>query len=177
MFKIGSFKKRQDSALNNIEEICLSTWESLYRYIYYKVQNREEAEDITQETYIKALSYIQKKGTNPDSYIAFFKTVALNIIRDRWRKNKRYGPRVNLELINPSKTAVDDPAENSTQRMLIENALKDLTDEQRRVVELRIISGFSVAETANKMEKTEGAIRVLQYRALKKLAQIIEKDN
>ncbi|NNA37656.1 RNA polymerase sigma factor, partial [Pseudomonas lundensis] len=63
--------------------MCLATWQSLYRFIYYKVQNREEAEDITQETYLKALSYMQKKNNKIEKHISFLKTVALNIIRDK----------------------------------------------------------------------------------------------
>lgn len=57
------FKKAQEGNLKCIEEICANTWEPLYRFIYYRVQNREEAEDITQETYVKAISYCQKGNT------------------------------------------------------------------------------------------------------------------
>lgn len=42
-----------------IEEICSLTWKTVYRFIYFKVQNRQEAEDITQETYVRTLSYLK----------------------------------------------------------------------------------------------------------------------
>ncbi|WFA09013.1 sigma-70 family RNA polymerase sigma factor [Tissierella sp. Yu-01] len=159
-----------------IEDICKNTWEPLYRYIYYRVQNREEAEDITQETYAKSLSYSKLKDIEPDKYIAFFKTVALNIIRDKWRKNKKGGNKVNIEAINPMEIAVDDAIEKANQELFINNALKKLNDDQRQVIELRIIKGYSVSETAKIMGKTEGNIRVLQYRALKNLAEIIDEE-
>ncbi|WP_243120828.1 hypothetical protein [Pelotomaculum sp. FP] len=46
-------QKIREGDFRSIEQICLATWEPLYRFIYFKVQNREEAEDITQETYVK----------------------------------------------------------------------------------------------------------------------------
>jgi len=63
MLKEETLKKAQDGDLKSIEDICSLTWETVYRFVYYKVQNRQEAEDITQETYVKALS-IYKKTTH-----------------------------------------------------------------------------------------------------------------
>lgn len=177
MLETEELKKAQEGDLKSIEEICGATWEPLYRFIYFKVQNREEAEDITQETYVKALSYPRRNKINPDKYIAFLKTIALNVLRDRWRKDKRRGIKVDLELVNPAETAVEDPTEASTQRMLIKNVLDRLSEDQRKVVELRIINGFSVAETARMMNKKEVTIRVLQYRALQTLANILESND
>ncbi|MEW5323650.1 sigma factor [Geobacillus thermoleovorans] len=90
---------KEDSRVNWIEQLCLSTWESVYRLIYFKVQNREEAEDITQETYVRAIPYLQKNRVSPDKQMAFLKTVALNIIRDRWRQHQRRGTTADLEAI------------------------------------------------------------------------------
>lgn len=53
MLNINVYKRAIKGDRDAIEKICLDTWEPLYRFIYYKVQNREEAEDITQETYIR----------------------------------------------------------------------------------------------------------------------------
>lgn len=160
----------------SIEKLCESTWEPLYRFVYFKVQNREEAEDITQETYIKAISYIKKNDVKIDKIISFLKTVSLNVLRDKWRKGKRQGITTNIEDINPVETAVEDPTEDIGQREIIENALKQLNDEQRTVIELRILEGYSVAETAERMDKTESNVRVLQYRALQKLTKILKKE-
>jgi RNA polymerase sigma-70 factor (ECF subfamily) len=177
MFDEEKLKKAQEGDLKAIEEICSSTWGPLYRFIYFKVQNREEAEDIAQETYVRALSHIRKGGCKIDKYIGFLKTVSLNILRDRWRKSKRWGAKVGFETLNPGETAIEDHAESSAQRALIENALNSLSEEQRTVVELRIIKGYSVAETASLMNKKEGTIRVIQYRALKELASILKNND
>lgn len=172
-----NLKKKKDSDFKGAEELFTSTWEPLYRFIYFKVQNREEAEDVTQETYVKALAYLEKHNTQIDKHIGFLKTVALNVLRDRWRKNKRQGVNVNIDLINPKEQALEDPTENSAQRMFIEEALNKLKEEQRMVIELRIIKGYSVAETAELMNKKEVTIRVMQYRALQALSKILKGND
>lgn len=158
----------------SIEELCTSTWEPLYRFIYYKVQNRQEAEDITQETYMKALTYIQKNNIKIDKHIGFLKAVSLNVLRDKWRKSKRQGKIIDIEAINPEEAAVEDSTEVSAQHDEVQAALNSLKEEYRTVVELRILQGYSVEETAKIMNKQEGAVRVLQYRALQKLAAILK---
>lgn len=160
----------------SIEELCDTTWEPLYRFVYYKVQNREEAEDITQETYIKAISYMQKNNVKIDKFISFLKTVSLNVLRDKWRKGKRQGTSIDIDNINPEEAAVEDHAEMMVEREVIQNALKQLNEGQRTVINLRILSGYSVTETAKKMNKTESNVRVLQYRALQNLAKILKSE-
>ncbi|MDF2841461.1 MAG: putative sigma factor [Clostridia bacterium] len=160
-----------------IEEICSSTWEPLYRFIYYKVQNREEAEDITQETYVKAISYFQKNNIKIEAYIAYLKVVSLNVLRDRWRKSKLKGNVVDIDAINPAEISVEDSTEKSAQKDMLQNALSSVKEEYRTVVELRILKGYSVAETSKIMNKKEGAIRVLQHRALKEIAEILKKND
>lgn len=59
---------------------------------------------------------------------------------------------------------------------LIQNALKLLNEEQHTVIDLRILKGYSVADTAKKMDKTEINVRVLQYRALQNLTKILKND-
>jgi len=169
----GELTKAAGGDQYSIEQVCLKTWEPLYRYIYFKVQNREEAEDITQETFVRALSYWKKEKLDLDKWPGFLKTIALNILRDRWRQKKRRGIALDFEKVNPSQLVSDDEQNSVTMRLQIENALAKLSAEQRRILELRIIQGYSVAETAGLVGKTEGAVRTAQYRALKALAQIL----
>lgn len=173
MPKEKTVERGVENELKSLEEVCSSTWEPLYRFIYYKVQNREEAEEITQETYVKALSRFGKTNVKPDNYLGFLKTVSLNILRDRWRRRKRRGVHMNLEKITLEELALG-PEESYARREIIENALKKLSEEQRKVIELRIIKGYSVVEAGKIMNKKDGTIRVLQYRALKALTKILK---
>jgi RNA polymerase sigma-70 factor (ECF subfamily) len=167
-------KANRQNDKKSIEEIYSQTWETLYRYVYFRVQNRQEAEDITQEAYVKVLSKWGQKTSRPDHPMEYLKATALNIIRDRWRKTKRKGAEINLEAVKSPETAVESPAEAATLRVMIEDALKRLSEDQRRVIELRIIKGFSVSRTADMMDKKESTVRVIQYRALQALADILE---
>ncbi|MEN6463089.1 MAG: sigma factor, partial [Syntrophomonas sp.] len=83
---VNEFNDANKGDLPFIEQICSATWEPLYRFIYFKVQNREEAEDITQETYVKTLTYLQDHKNPGENPLGFLKTVAMNILRDRWRQ-------------------------------------------------------------------------------------------
>ncbi|HPD00098.1 MAG TPA: sigma-70 family RNA polymerase sigma factor [Acetivibrio sp.] len=174
MFQEEKLQKAHDGDLKAIEEICSLTWEPVYRFVYYKVQNRQEAEDITQEAYVKAFTYLQRNDVKIEKFIGFLKTTALNILRDKWRKKKRLGSKVNYDEISPAETAVDDATEASTQRTVIQDAMNKLNGEQRTVIELRILKGYSTYETAKIMNKKEVTVRVLQYRALKNLAAILK---
>lgn len=177
MFEEENLRKAREGDLQSVEDICSATWKSIYRFIYYKVQNREEAEDITQETYVKALSHIAGADVAPEKYIGFLKTVSLNILRDKWRKRKRREQNVSFDAVSPEDLSSEDHAEASAQRELIRNAINALNEEQRTVVELRIMKGYSAAETARIMNKKEGTVRVIQYRALQALAAILENSD
>jgi len=96
--------------------------------VYYKVQNRQEAEDITQETYVKALSHLQKKRHTNRTIYRILKNRCAKYPTDRWRKRKRRGTSVNIEAISPEETAAEDTAEISAQRELIRKALGSLSE-------------------------------------------------
>lgn len=126
---------------------------------------------------ILRLFHIYKNNIKVDKFIGFLKTISLNILRDKWRKSKRQGSIVNFDNINPESASVEDCTEDMAQREVIQNALKLLNEEQRTVIELRILKGFSVEDTARQMNKKEGNIRVLQYRALQNLTKILKDEH
>lgn len=163
--------------LKSIEQLCLATWEPLYRFIYYRVQNREEAEDITQETYLRGLPYLQENKVPSQNFPGFMRNVALNVLRDRWRQKKRRGTPVNFEEADLTAAAEMDCQNDVARRLQVENALAGLGKDQREVLDLRIIKGYTVAETARLLGKTEAAVRTSQYRALQVLARLLDDND
>lgn len=157
-----------------IEAICIDTWKDLYRFIYYKVQNREEAQDITQETYTRAISYFERHMESIDDYGSYLRAISMNIIRDQWRRKKRRGSNINIDEINPKDFAEIDFTDLVNEQTIIDEAMEQLTLEQQKVIKLRIIKGYSVAETAKIMRRKESTVRVIQFRAIQALAKIIE---
>lgn len=176
MLDIEKLKKAKAGDLQAIEQLCLATWEPLYRFVYFKVQNREETEDITQETYLKTLTYWRDHQGFPDNLPGFMKTIALNIIRDRWRQKKRRGIPVSFLEINSGETAAADQQNDVAQRLLVESALAKLSEDHRIILDLRIVKGYSSAETAKFVGKTEAAVRTAQHRALQALAALLDGD-
>ncbi len=167
------FKRAGEGDLKAIETIYSETWAKVYRFVYFKVQNRQEAEDITQEAYVKAFVRQQSGDVCIEDYISYLKTVSMNLLRDKWRKSKLRAGDHSLDASDRELAAVEDQTEASVTQTVISDALQRISDDQRKVVVLRIIKGYSVAETATIMGKGEGAVRALQYRALCALAGIL----
>lgn len=146
-----------------------STWLQVYRFAYARVQNREEAEDLTQETYSKLLSRGQSGPPSPQLLF----TTTLNLIRDRWRRRQSRGVTLPLEealLTGP------DQAEEAVSRALIQSLMDQLPPEYQTVLRLHIVQGYSRAETARQMAKSEAAVRGLLYRALKSLRELMRQQ-
>ncbi|HEY3315945.1 MAG TPA: sigma-70 family RNA polymerase sigma factor [Bacillota bacterium] len=148
-------------------------WRELYRYVYRRVQNREEAEDITQEAYSRAFA----RGTGEPPSRWYLQTVALNVIRDRWRRRRTCGQEVPLEQVWLERlggAGGDDP-EGAVERAWMEGLLNRLPKEQQTVIRLRIVEGYSRVETAGRLGISEDAVRDLQYRAVQTLRRLIRE--
>lgn len=133
-------------------------WPDLYRYVYHHVQNRQEAEDLAQETFSRLLARHVDAEPPTRQYLY---TTAHNLIRDRWRRRHRSGLAVPLE-----EALLDRAADDETMQIWLRELLDQLPEEYRTVLELRVIAGYSRAETAQRLGKTEDAVRSMQYRAL-----------
>lgn len=162
---------RSPQSRHALLEWCDRTWPQLYRFVYARVQNREEAEDLTQETYLRVLR--QRDPSHDPPSLPYLHTVALNLIRDRWRRIRARGARVPLE---ESLLLTDDGGDATVDRLWLETLIDELPDDYRQVIRLRIIAGLSRAETARRMDRSEAAIRGLQYRALQALRDRIRGD-
>ncbi len=153
-------------------------WQQLYRYVYARVQNREEAEDLTQEAYSRALAGSAKDGLGDGTPSRWYlQTVALNLIRDRWRRHRAHGVEVPLEESLLQRPDDADEADGAVFRAWVKELMARLPEEQRTVLELRMIDGRSRAETARLMRKTEDAVRGLQYRALQALRSLMRQQS
>lgn len=154
----------------NLNEQSMETWyqqtvTKLYSFTYALLQNREEAEDITQEAYFRCL---RKDTKNYPSY-PYLKKVARNLIYDRYRHWQKGGIRIEDHF--PSEDALATE-ENLVTRALVQELMNQMPEQYREVLELRIIEGYSRKETAERLGRSEDAIRGLQYRALQTLRDL-----
>ena len=150
----------------------------VYRYIYYRVGSTHVAEDLTSETFLRALRRIGSFTWQGRDVGAWFVTIARNLIADHY-KSSRY----RLELSSDDVTAVSESRhtaespENAVlegmQNKVLLLAVKQLGPEQQECIVLRFLQGLSVAETAQAMGKNDGAIKALQYRAIRSLGRLL----
>jgi RNA polymerase sigma-70 factor (ECF subfamily) len=148
----------------------------IYRYIYTRVKDREVTNDLTQSVFLKvytALPNFEEKNHSP---LAYFFTVARNIVIDYWRSKKEVhtGDQTNVLENIPDNT--DNPlevAEAKETRQAVREAIQSLTVDQQEVINLKFMNGLSNREVSRIMERTEEAIRQLQCRAIQSLRQIL----
>ncbi len=152
--------------------------ELVYRYVYYRVGTHALAEDLTSETFLRALRRVSVFTWQGKDFGAWLVTIARNLILDHF-KSSRYRLEVSTpELLDngrweegPERAVLD----SLTNRALFA-AVRALGNEQRECVVLRFLHGLSVAETAEVMGKNAGAVKALQYRAVRSLARLCPAD-
>jgi len=144
----------------------------LYRFIYARVGNHPDAEDLTAQVFVRAVEQLDTER-EPGQIAAWLYRVAHNATADYWRAFYRL-PIIGVDHVAPGWEPADDnrqPVEPDDRAAVRAHALlRRLPDQYRRVLELRFLERMSVAETASAMGITNGNARVLQYRALRRAA-------
>jgi RNA polymerase sigma-70 factor, ECF subfamily len=139
----------------------------IFRYVFYQVNDRMKAEDITQEVFIKSWKSIQTCRGKEDTFAAWLYRIAHNHIVDTFRKNKR---EISLELTDPvGSSNTEAEAEKSLEWQKTVAVLNTLPEPQRQLIILKFMEGAENDEIGDVMGKKQGAIRALQMRALENL--------
>lgn len=153
--------------------------DTVFRFIYFRVGNRQLAEDLTSDTFLRALKRIGSFTWQGRDLGAWLVTIARNLVADHF-KSGRYRLEVTTgDVLDADRE--DRGPEGSPESAVVDHitnvtlltAVKQLNPEQQECIVLRFLQGFSVAETAQAMSKNEGAIKALQYRAVRALARLL----
>ncbi len=152
--------------------------DSVYRFIYYRVNDRALAEDFTSETFLRALRRIGTITYQGRDIGAWFITIARNIVLDHLKSARHRLEMTTADIIEPKEVERSTEATvlDTLQSERLMEAVNKLGDEQRECVMLRFMQGLSVAETATVMGRNDGAIKALQHRAVRKLADLVGND-
>ena len=148
----------------------------VYHHTYYLTSNTVLAEDITQEVFIKAWKSINKYTRTGAPFIAWLNTIARHLVIDHYRSKKREIPVEEAPVIIDNDSNPGILAEASFEREHIRKAVLKLKGVKQKVILMRFISGMSYREIGEALHKKEGAVRVIQFRALKDLKAILERD-
>lgn len=159
----------------DLEEVFSRYLDPVYRFLYSRVGNREDAEDLTSEVFLKATRQLDRE--RPEASMAqWLFTVARTVLADHWRRYYRTGSQVELDETRmnelPDAGMSSEPSSGSAQ--LVEKLLHALPDRYRAVLELRFLRGYSIQETATELEITPENVKVIQHRALAKAVQVSE---
>jgi len=148
----------------------------VYRHIYYRVGNEQDAEDLTQQVFLKAWQAIARYKRMASPFIAWLMTISHNLVVDfyRTRKDKAY---LEAEILADGPASnPEQAAERSLEQQRLRRAILKLGSDEQQVVILRFMEGFQFSEIASVLNKKEGNVRVILHRALVKLRSILEKD-
>ena len=148
---------------------------SVYRFLYYRVGSQALAEDLTSETFFRALRSMSSFRWQGKDFGAWLMTIARNLTTDHYKAG-----RTRLEMatedMSPHDSATEGP-ENAvlaslTNEALLE-ALRKLPAEQQECLIMRFLQGLSIAETAQVLGRSDGAVKQLQLRGVRNLAKLM----
>jgi RNA polymerase sigma-70 factor (ECF subfamily) len=163
-------RERDPVALTQLYE---ANFDRIFRYVALKIGDRTEAEDLTQQVFMKMIQSISSYKYKGMPFSSWLYRIAHNQIVDHFRRKSRR-PTVTLDDTDPP--GGDDPEKTAETKMTMEElarATAKLTDSQREVISLRFAGQLSIAEVARAMGKTEGAIKALQHSAVAALRRVM----
>ncbi len=148
--------------------------ERVYRYVFFRVADEQTAEDLTSQVFLKAWENLDRYRLGSSPFLAWLYTIARNQVIDHYRTRKEFVSLDDAVSLPAKDQDVDDQIQSRFEVQAMRDALQFLTEEQQQVLILKFISGLDTREIAKNMNKSEGAIRALQMRALQALAKVIE---
>lgn len=147
----------------------------IFNYIYRRTGDETLAEDLTAQVFLKMLEAIRDRKAWRSSFSGWLYRIAHNLVIDHYRRKGRQGT-VDIEEAAPvasQEAPIDTAVEQSLDIERLRAAIRRLTDEQAEVVSLRFLEGYSISEVAKLMDRSEGAIKALQYRAVATLRMFL----
>jgi RNA polymerase sigma-70 factor (ECF subfamily) len=167
--------KRNRAAFTVLYERCI---DRVYRHVFYRVSNHADAEDITQEAFVKAWRSIDKYKRTGAPFVTWILTIAGNLIIDHYRRQQKVVITDKVYEDVPDNLTPDPSrqAEINYNKAIIKEAILRLKGDKQKVILMHFIDGLTYEEIALALNKSEGAIRVIQYRALGELKSFLKRD-
>ncbi len=171
LFKIRT--KKDSAAFGELYDLHI---EKIYRFVYFKVNNKEESEDITSEVFLKTWNYlIENTDKEVESFTGLVYRVARNLIIDFYRERARK-PECSIEsvvLVDKDDNFKKVETNQEVERLMV--VIKKMKQEYQEVLLLKYVEELSTAEIAKILEKTQTGVRVTLHRATKKLQELLSE--
>jgi RNA polymerase sigma-70 factor, ECF subfamily len=150
-----------------LEELYLIHFDRIYGYLHMSVGSRHDAEDLTTQTFVKMLESIGRFRWQSAPFSAWLFRIAHNLAMDHFRARRRWQPEEEIpEPAGVEEDSAEDQALASIGDASLLELIARLSPEQRQVLTLKFVFRFSNGEAAAILDKTEGAVKSLQHRAL-----------
>jgi RNA polymerase sigma-70 factor (ECF subfamily) len=160
-----------------LEELYLIHFDRIYSYLHMSVGNRHDAEDLTTQTFLKMLESIGRFRWQAAPFSAWLFRIAHNLAMDHFRARRRWQPEEDVpEPPGSEEPSAELEAMQSIGRQSMLELIDKLSPEQQQVLTLKFVFNFPNADVAKILDKTEGAIKSLQHRALASLQKQINQQ-
>ncbi|HVD11761.1 MAG TPA: sigma-70 family RNA polymerase sigma factor [Gaiellaceae bacterium] len=160
-----------------LEALYLLHFDRIYSYLHMSVGNRHDAEDLTTQTFLKMLEAIGRFRWRSAPFSAWLFRIAHNLAIDHFRATRRWQPEAEVpEPANGVESSAEDAALQSIGRRSMLELIDNLSLEQQQVLILKFVFTFSNGEAGTILNKSEGAVKSLQHRALASLQKQVAQD-
>ncbi len=168
-YKVARLVKRATGGdLEAFGELYSIYLDRIYRYVFYQIKDKMTAEDITEEVFVKAWKAIKSCKGKERTFSSWLYRIAHNQVIDNLRSQRKHLSTEEVEsLADDSNPELE--AEGNLERQELLASLSCLPQSQKQVIILKFIEGLDNREIEHIMGKSQGAIRVLQMRALSTL--------
>ena len=156
-------------------ELYERNFDRVYAYVSRRLTDRSAVEDVTAEVFRQALANLGQFEWRGSPFVAWLVRIAANAVTDHWRRVSREQPM--LEADGPE-SAPSDPASIDAveRRALLFRLVRSLPADQRRVIEMRFAQDKGVREIARELNRSEGAVKQLQFRVIQNLRAQLQKS-
>ena len=149
-------------------------FDRIFRFIYFRVNHKEIAEDLAEDAFIKAWTRIHHvKGA---SFGGWLYQIAKNTVIDHYRQKKTLVDLQEIENIIEYEQNIVEQTNMQIEQKRFMALLRQLTPEQQIVIKLKFLEDLENSEIAELIAKTEGSIRVIQHRAIQKLQELFNLE-
>jgi RNA polymerase sigma-70 factor, ECF subfamily len=168
--------KAQKGDQEALATLYSASFDKIFRFIYYRVNHLETAEDLTEEVFIKAFNGLTKVKKTA-SFQPWLYQIARNTVIDYYRSKKEVVDLGEVEDILEHDDGIIDTLSLEADSKILLTLLNELPAEQRIVIKLKFFEELSNPEIAELLHKSEGAVRVIQFRALNKLKELLNNHS
>ena len=175
LIALAKLAKRGDkNAFSELYEYYITP---IFRFVYFRVRNRADAEDLTQGIFLKIWNAMPKYKQKKNPFSSWLYSVARNSVIDFWRKKKDWNiGELGEGLIKDDGRPLDELIDEEQELITIKKMMELLTEEQQEVIVFKYIDELSNKEISLILDKKEDAVRQLQSRAIKTLREYYKKE-